>query len=293
MSDPAGLYQEVQKRSGSSNVPLYEAVADATGIEGDIQELSSLKEVVGGPKPKIGGGGIQGKRATADGNIKIDLNNPPGADASEEERNAYYDALAAQARAARQTELKADELDAVHTPLPNQGQAVDTGAKPSADQRALLMQQAMGGTAKPKRASGDGPSQDQRAALMQQAMQQATITKKAPSARPGGPSAEERMRLMQEAQSKSTLKPAAVAPKRSGPTEEQRRAMATQAQAAMAPKAAATATATAPRRGGPTAEQRAALAKQAMGSSKTAKSRPGAPTAEDRKRLMMEAMGRK
>ena len=54
-------------------------------------------------------------------------------------------------------------------------------------------------TAQAKKAAGDGPSAEQRAALMQQAMGQATITK--PKRGGGaGPSAEQRAALMNQAQ---------------------------------------------------------------------------------------------
>lgn len=283
-----GLYQEVVKRAPSSNVPLYEAVADATGTEEQVEELSSLKQLIGGPKPKIGGGGIKGKK-------EVDLNNPPDSSASEEERNAYYDALAAQARAERNGNIKTDEMVPQHASL----------VKPNADQRAALMQQAMGAPKGGKKAAGDGPSAEQKAALMQQAMGQATISKK--KAAGSGPTAEQRAALMSQAQATSGP------PKKAGPTAEQRAEMAKQAMAGASNTS---------RRAGPTAEQRAALMQQAMGKNATAKprraagptaeqraemarqamasagpsgnkSRPGAPSAEDRARLMASAMQRK
>ena len=48
------------------------------------------------------------------GKKEVDLNNPPDASASEEERNAYYDALAAQARSERNKNINTDEMVPQH-----------------------------------------------------------------------------------------------------------------------------------------------------------------------------------
>lgn len=274
------MYQKVENRS-SGDVPLYAATEAAA----DDANIDSLKELVGGPAMKLGGQGISGESA-----VPMD----PGPDAPEAEKQAYYDALAAQARGG-QKDISADDMANVAKPLSS------SGANPSEDDRKALLAKAMAGSKSAGTedsastggggTSASGPSDEQRRKLMEQAM--AGAKKTAPAAAPprakgaNEPSDEQRRKLMEQAQahsSSATSAPKASKPRPGGPSDEQRRKLMEQAMAGSAKSATQT-------RKGPTPEERAKLLEAAKSGARRGGGGKKAPTAEERAALMQQAMG--
>eukprot|EP00041_Stephanoeca_diplocostata_P012436 m.208182 g.208182 ORF g.208182 m.208182 type:complete len:314 (+) comp18959_c0_seq5:131-1072(+) len=278
---------EAPATGNSDQVPLYETT-DVIAPSANLDSLHDLVKADAGPV--IGGGGIKGMN-------KINLDEPPPPDAPEAVQKAYYDALAAHARANRNEIIHDDDMI-------QQDRPVEDTSVPSADQRRALMEQAMSSARPTDEASepiggGTGPSKSDRQKLLEQAMAQASIG--APSSgggggRPDGPTKSDRQRLLDQAMASHKDSGGPPPPSSSrggnGPTEEQRRKLLMQAQSmAKSDPSPPSSRSGSTRADGPTDEQRRKLLEQAMaGSRSAAPAKKSGPSQEEKLRLMNQAL---